>query len=142
MPVLDLLVHPSCRRRLQVRGDDGVQRLLRRGERRGRPGDVAAHERGVRASHDHPCADPGGDLRGRAGVVVVEVGQHDAAQVLKAQADGLHRSSDRRAAAGRAGVDQGGAVPVVPQIGVGDAQPQQVQARDHIDHVHVRTLDA
>jgi len=135
-----LVVDPAGRGRLQVRRDDGVQPLLGRREGGGRAGPGTTHEGGVRMPCHHSDVGPSGDVGRGAGVVVVEVGEHDAPQLLAGQAQLFHRLLDGRAAAGRSGVDQGGPAFVVPQVGVADAQRQQVQAGDHVDDVHDLTL--
>lgn len=58
-------------------------------------------------------------------MVVVEVGEHDALQVLGRESEIVERRPDRRTASGQTGIDEDHPL-VVPQRGMADPQGHEV----------------
>jgi Phage integrase family len=91
---------------------------------------------------EHLYLAPPGDVGRGADVVGVEVRQHQPPQVRGLVSGLADRFGDQRRGAGEPGVDEGQPVGVVPQVGMPDRKPDEVQARHQLDDVHEATVSA
>lgn len=138
--LVDLLIDTGGRCGRQVAGHQRVQGTLGVREVRCRADFHASDDRRVRYPRRDRCSAPGGDLRGRACVVIVEMGQDDTPQVLGSQPEFIQRGPNERCTASRAGVDAGDTPITCPKVGVRDTQLKSVQVRKRLKGDHNTTI--
>jgi len=126
--VAQLDVDRAGRNRRYAGADAVVDRLLGRREHGFGPAAQPAHDRRVGTVGVHPdTVAPRPQRRRGARVVLVPVGDHDAAQVRAAQAQLVECGGEGGLAARDAGVDERDAVVVAPEVGLAERGPHQVQ---------------
>ena len=140
--VLDLAVDPRRRHRLrrEPAHDLVVEGPFPVGQVRCRPGRPGADERRVGAVGEHLHVALAGDVGRGPDVIGVEVRQHQPPQVGGLVSALPDRVGDQRRGPGKAGVDEGEPVGIVPQVGVPGRKADEAQARQELDDVHAATV--
>ncbi|PKW12632.1 hypothetical protein A8926_0101 [Saccharopolyspora spinosa] len=139
VPVVEFVVDRAGRRRQDVRVEALEQGAFPIQQHGFGLLPLAPDDRRVGPVGQHRCAGSAAEFGGGTDVVLVPVGEDDPRQ-LDAQFG--QQPGDGRTGTGDPGVDEGRGTAVVPEVGLSEFEPQQVEVRHDLDHVHAKRNSA